>query len=160
MLLRRLLPPLVLVLVLAVSGCVSVPTGGGRDRPVLSPAPAGPAPAGAVVPGAGAGPLPAAQSAGRDALAATGPETPAAGPAQAPPAERARGGAHGPHPAPRLRPHRPRPAVKPAPRPGQRSAPRHAPPRGYVPAMRHLCAESEGVTSSQVTRLCRYTYGR
>ncbi|MFD0427937.1 hypothetical protein ACFQ60_06195 [Streptomyces zhihengii] len=112
-----------------------------------------------MVPGAGAGPLPAAQSAGRDALAATGPETPAAGRAGA--ARRAgprRGARAAPGAAPAPPP--PPPCREARAAPGQRSAPRHAPPRGYVPAMRHLCAESEGVTSSQVTRLCRYTYGR
>lgn len=160
--LRRLAVTAVLALSLATTGCVTanVPA----DLPSAPPAaePSGTGPAG-LAPTVTAWPSPM-QAPGRQGLATTVPErTVKATPRRPKPAggtvRRGRAAAEVQQPVlRRTRPARPRPDAAPPQRRPRVVAPRQDVPRG-APSMRQLCRQSSGVTSADLTQLCRSTYG-
>lgn len=163
--LRRLAVTAALALgLLTATGCV---TASGPAHPPPAPAATASsagrlAPAGAAVPSAPtAWPSPT-QAAGRHSLATTRPDHPKASGKQKPAAEPVRRGravepAQRPA-APRFR--SPRAADRPEQRRRPAAEPRRKPPLQGAPTMRQLCRQSSGVTSAELTRLCRTTYGR
>ncbi|QIP84000.1 hypothetical protein GLX30_07990 [Streptomyces sp. Tu 2975] len=158
----------VALLLLGVTGCVAVPTAP-RPAPAPSPAPAGDRPPAPVVPSR------VVQPSAREALASTGPQDGAKdkvkeqqGGAKA----QGEGRKAAEEPGRRVRPRRPAagPArtvpVRPERRAAvperrtQRPASRPRPPQPRTSYdMRSLCEASDGVTHSDVTALCRDSYG-
>ncbi|MFH8925851.1 hypothetical protein ACH4D4_02210 [Streptomyces pristinaespiralis] len=164
------IPALAALVLLGVTGCVAVPT---APRPATAPSPA-PAPAGDRSPSPVATPDRVVQPSAREALASTGPQDRAedraaerggakaqgqGGKPAVEPGGQARKRRPGTGPA-RAVPARPERRAAPPERRPQRPASRPRPPRPRTSYdMRSLCEASDGVTNSDVTALCRDSYG-